>query len=164
MHEKWKNRLWYKHPGIRTGIGKFMMRRVSMKARYKSIIAILVFLLLFMGFAPPALAHDEPEELTETVTDSIQKPDAIFTEFEVLEDNGYTINMYHSYQGPLCDAAFAYAQGNNMLVTDYFNVSVNNNLRIYEIASQVRLKVQIPIDLVQRKRTWWMFCISRKRR
>lgn len=123
----------------------------------------MVFLLVAVLFLFPnkALLTHALETGEETVTEPIQSADAIFTEYEVLRDNGYTINMYHSYQGPLCDAAFLQAQGNDMLVTDYFNVSVNNNLRIYEIASDVQLRVKIPEDLVERKRTWWMICISR---
>lgn len=128
--------------------------------------ALLLTTLILGTLCAPVTAYAvDDEELVdfgeESVTDPIQSADAIFTEFEVLRDNGYTINMYHAYQGPLCDAAFLHAQGNDMLVTDYFNVSVNNNLRIYEIASDVQLRVKIPEDLVQKKRTWWMICISR---
>lgn len=131
----------------------------------KPVLALLCAVTIFVTTSRPIVVRaidEEPADYgEETITPPIQSADAVFTEFEVLRDNGYTINMYHAYQGPLCDAAFLHAQGNHMLVTDYFNVSVNNNLRIYEIASDVQLRVKIPEDLVERKRTWWMICISR---
>ena len=124
------------------------------------LISILLVITTLLAFQKNAFAEEE-EDLTETVTQPKQTADAIYTEYEVLDDGGYTVNMYHSLQGPLCDQAFVLAQGNKWLVTDYFNISINNNLRIYEIASYVRLKVKIPRDLVKKGRTWWMIAISR---
>lgn len=127
-----------------------------MKKRYTAVTALLVAGMMTMPvFAQSTISESEP------VTESAQKADAIFTEYEVLENSGYEVNMYHSFQGPLCEQAFQLAQGNDWLVTDYFNVSINNNLNIYEIASHVRIRVTIPEELRKHDRTWYMICVSR---
>ena len=126
----------------------------------KKLIAILITTLAAGGMILTASAQDTILE-NESVTESRQEADAVYTEFEVLEDSGYDVNMYHSFQGPLCEAAFALAQGQDWLVTDYFNLSINNNLNIYEIASHVRLRIKIPQELQKYERTWYMICISR---
>lgn len=127
-----------------------------MRERINRTLAMLIAVLIVTAL--PMNAYAEEEE--EIITTPKQEADAIYTEYEVLDDAGYTVNMYHSLQGPLCDQAFLYGQGKNHLVTDYFNISINNDLRIQEIASAVRIRVKIPQDLVKKGRTWWMIAIS----
>lgn len=87
--------------------------------------------------------------------------DALNAVYTVLNNQGYSVQFYHATQGPLCDAAFKYAQGYDWLVTDYFNLTVNNSFSTYEIASPLKLQVTIPSDLIQPNRHWRMVCVSR---
>lgn len=127
----------------------------------KKILRTLLPAVMVMSLCLTAYANEPEKNYMEVDKQANQSADAVFTEFKVIGETPYTINMYHSYQGPLCDAAFAQAQGNNWLVTDFFNVSVNNNLNVYEIPSEVKIRVKIPKDLQKKDRTWWMICVSR---
>lgn len=87
--------------------------------------------------------------------------DAKHAVYEVLDAGGYNVKVVHHSQGPLCDAAFKYAQGKDWLVTDYFNITVNDNLTTYEIPNSVKIKLTIPSDLRLEGRKWRMVCISK---
>lgn len=90
------------------------------------------------------------------------KANAVNAVYKILSDGGNgAIQVYHHSQGPLCDAAFKYAQGKDWLVTDYFNITVNNSLTTYETQSPVKIQITIPDDLIQPDRHWRMVCISR---
>ncbi len=87
--------------------------------------------------------------------------DAINTVYTVLDNQGYNVQFYHHTQGPLCDAAFRYAQGYDWLVIDYFNLTLNNSFSTYETAYPLKIQVTIPADLVKQGRNWRMVCVSR---
>lgn len=89
------------------------------------------------------------------------KANAINTVYSVLDNQGYNIQFYHHTQGPLCDAAFKYAQGYDWLVTDYFNLTVNNSFTTYEINNPLKIQLTIPDDLIKAGRNWRMVCVSR---
>lgn len=89
------------------------------------------------------------------------KADAKHAVYQILDNGGYSIQINHHSQGPLCDAAFKYAQGYDWLVTDYFNITVNNSFSTYEIPNTVRIQLTIPDDLILAGRKWRMVCVSR---
>lgn len=89
------------------------------------------------------------------------KADAKHAVYEVLNNGGYSVQVQHHEQGPLCDAAFKYAQGHDWLVTDYFNITVNNSFSTYEIANPIKIRITIPDDLIVAGRKWRMVCVSR---
>lgn len=93
----------------------------------------------------------------ETTTGEANAVNAVYT---VLDNGGYTITVKHHSQGPLADATFKAAQGNDWLVTDYFNITVNNSLSTYSTANNVRIKLTIPDDLIKNGRNWRMICVS----
>lgn len=87
--------------------------------------------------------------------------DAKHAVYSVLDNQGHSIQFFHHEQGPLCDAAFKYAQGYDWLVTDYFNLLIDNSYSTYEIATPIKIQVTIPSDLVKSDRHWRMVCVSR---
>lgn len=89
------------------------------------------------------------------------KADAKHAVYQILNNGGYNITINHHEQGPLCDAAFKYAQGHDWLVTDYFNIVVNNSYSTYETPNNVRIQLTIPDDLIVSGRKWRMICVSR---
>lgn len=89
------------------------------------------------------------------------KADAKHAVYEILNNGGYSVQLSHHEQGPLCDAAFKYAQGHDWLVTDYFNITVNNSFSTYEIGSPIKIRLTIPDDLIVAGRKWRMVCVSR---
>ena len=89
------------------------------------------------------------------------KADAKHAVYEILNNGGYSVQVSHHEQGPLCDAAFKYAQGQDWLVTDYFNITVNNSFSTYEIVSPITIRLTIPDDLISSGRKWRMVCVSR---
>ncbi len=109
-------------------------------------------------------ASSNPEASTVYSNNSYQqnngKATASNAVYSILDNGGHSIQVYHHAQGPLCDAAFKYAQGNDWLVIDYFNITVDNSLQIYETASPVRIQLTIPDDLIMSNRNWRMVCIS----
>lgn len=89
------------------------------------------------------------------------KADAKHAVFQVLQNNGYSVQVAHHDQGPLCVAAFKANQGRDWLVTDYFNITVNNSFSTYEITSPIQIQLTIPDDLILAGRHWRMLCVSR---
>ena len=89
------------------------------------------------------------------------KADALNAVYTVLDAQGHSVQFYHHTQGPLCDAAFKYAQGNDWLVTDYFNLTVDNSFATYELPTPIKIQVTIPDDLIAVNRHWRMVCVSK---
>ena len=87
--------------------------------------------------------------------------DPSFCKYTVTRHNNYKVRMYHYNQGPLCDAAFKLARGADNLILNYFNLVINDNLRIYETPGPVTVILTIPEDLQKEGRNWRMICISR---
>ncbi len=92
---------------------------------------------------------------------SVPLANAVNAVYEVINGGGFQVDVRHAVQGPLCDRAFRIAQGNDWLVTDYFNITINGSYEIYELPSPIRLKLTIPADLQKQGRSWRMLCISR---
>ena len=112
----------------------------------------------FQGEVSTANTSTTPTEAAPTDNGKATASHAVYN---ILNNGGYNVQVYHHAQGPLCEAAFRYAQGRDWLVTDYFNITINNSLTTYETPNSVTIKITIPDDIISPGRHWRMVCISR---
>lgn len=104
---------------------------------------------------------DKTDKAPENTIANNKKADAKHVVYEILSNGGYSVQIKHHKQGSLCDAAFKNAQGQDWLVTDYFNITLNNSLAIYETKSPLKIRLNIPEDLITTGRKWKMVCVSK---
>jgi uncharacterized repeat protein (TIGR02543 family) len=87
--------------------------------------------------------------------------DAKHAVYTIFDNGGHDIKVYHHEQGPLCNAVFNMARGQNWLVTDYFNIVVDGSLKKYETDKPVKIQLNIPADIQKSGRIYKMICVSR---